>query len=1061
MATIDSVKVGASSNDPARLYAYEIPPLAPGEYEIVTHQTIKAEKEVQEIKSTQPVHVKATYPYSIPENLVHSYYPPSNRLVSATTLPHVVLKGATAWERSEECIGTPTPWVALLLFTENELLMPTELATPGIRPSGTRSLKLPFTAVNGNFAKYCQNGPFLPSADSSVDGTSGSAEFIFVNSQSFRMFFEQQDESKGEQKQVDLDRYKYLSVMADSGVDDGTGHNTAKLSTLIGHRMRPYTLGDSEQRVHAHLVSIEKLGEKINWNAAKADTATIALISLFSWSFSWEACNKDSGLELFEHLGRKESTRALTIDLPALTAESKLSSDEEEADFSEDEEVIDPAAKQEAYDKANSWVRERISEGYTIVRHRDIAGEASMALYRGPLTPRPTRRPKLKPSSHGTDLQIVDVAAQILDVSYSVAWELGRTLAGKDARFSAAMADLRRELCLHAITETKTTEHKDKEDLAAREVKLVHKAKDVVSSVLDRLDELFAKPLTDKISGLPLNTAEEEKAARWQVPHPSTSSTAKSGGMMTNAKMCRYLKAFTRGWLEVETRKLVNSQDSKIPSLSIVFKWLVDNFLSLKLVSSTYLFPDPAAIKNESTNCFLIDDVWVDALLDGAMSLANTMGGGDDPVREEIKMAFNIYLAEAPASLVPVCASGFVLKSGVVESFPDLQITILTKGEVPKPIQCPYKVRHDNMIFCLVPRGDDRKVVDYDIEFKLPPHQQKFSLDQITKDGMKFDFELAPFLRQTHAGAKSDKELKALQKAVTWNKPGPMGAGNTYPPIWSWTTGILTPYRIADMMDRFIKEASAKYPEYPLDIVDKNSRSLYLATQLMDRDHSVRVPIKIARQLGDGIRKMFPKHVPEKDTRDNAVTHDMTSTSPGGDSGKSFFKKQAFSQAFPGETIPAESNKPQHLVFSIKATDQKDHVPADTELISMEVIIPLGEESTDLLDPLQPLPTARVVAPTQQFIVAVTHRADEQNKKVAKELVVHLKPRGGGGATLKAGLDASFMLLKATVNGVFGEDVPVKTREVYVQRVMQKKGDKEVEVQNRSVVEDVWYLVKE
>lgn len=1031
-----SIASSAKDGEKGRLYGFEVPPLRPGDYEIVTKQVVSSDNDRDQVLlSTQPVKVKTTQPYGLSPELVHSYYPPSMRRVSATTLPHIVLKGATAWERSNNYNkGTaPTPWLALLLFREGDLSAPPEVLSSAVRPSGTKALTLPLDLVNNNYTKFCQTKPFpKDEIPATTDGSPATADFIFVNSKAFSMYFDRQDSSKtGAQTKVDLERYQFLTLMTDTGVDDGTGHANAKLSTLIGHRTRPYDLSTEDEKVHAHLVSIEDLENRIDWKAAQSTTAAIALVSLFSWTFSWEKHIEKSGLDMFEHLGRTESTRSLAITIPKEVNGSAL---------------------------AMPWVKERIMEGYTIVRHRDIAGEASMALYRGPLTPQHTRRPRIGPSIHGTDLQIIDVSAQILDVSYSTAWELGRSLAGRDAKFSAAMAGLRRKLCLHAVTNSKRGEYDN-----AKQV--MHQAGDVVGSVLKKLDDLFQKPMTERIKGLPLN-GKDDKATRWQVPQHTATTTAAAPGSMTDAKLRRHLESFAQKWIGDETLKLCENptKQSVIPELAVVFNWIINNLMSLKLVPATYLFPDPAVIADESINCFLVDDVWVDALVDGAMSLANTMGGRDDPVREQIRMAFNIYLDNAPPSLVPIGASGFVLKSGVVESFPDLDITVTTTkpgAKMPTPLACSYRAKNENMIIYLVARGEDRKLANYTVQFKLPPHQQRFSIDPMTKDQMTFTFELAPYLIQENRSLNLD-EVAALTKPVTWNSQGKVTkpAGAKFAPLWSWDTGILVPRLVAEVTDIYIDEVTKKYP---MDKIAKDSTSLYLATQLTDRDHSILIPFVITEGQELTTRQLFPKHVPpEPDTRDPALEHPQAnSTATNMATGKSWFTKQAFSQDFPGESIPAESNATQHIVFSIKATD-KETLPSDTEVLDMEISIPLGETASHLLDPMAPLPAVKALGLRQQWIAALTRRKSiNSSQRVIEELVVHLKPRGGGGATLMKGLDASFVLLRATVNGVVGYDVEIKVKERYRKKSPDTEGEKEHVLSPSTTVQDSWLLVKE
>ncbi|KAI9151225.1 hypothetical protein HJFPF1_08424 [Paramyrothecium foliicola] len=1024
----------------SKLYAYEVPPLKSGEYVIVSKQAIKAPNgEHQDIVSTQPMTIRTCEPYVLPRDLVHSFYPPNMATVSATTLPHIVLKGATPWERSPKNASgstpaAPTPWLALLLFTDEELCAPPDFASTSLRTLGTKAVTLPLSIFNAKRSSYCHTAD-LTTEDvlAKPDGSEATADFIFLKGASFKMYFEQQDGAGKSvpQTRLDLNRYTNLSFMTDAGVDDGTGHGSARFSTLLGHRMRPYTSAKGNQKVHAHVVSLERAAETIDWGTAKLDSTTVALLSVFSWTFTWGENNADASKEIFKQLSG--TIRPLVVPLQDLPP------------------------KVDRDDPSVVWVRERVQQGYTIVRHRDMAGQSAMALYRGPLMPKLSRRVHLRPSTHGSDLQIIDSQARIIDISYAVAWELGRSLAGRDAKYSASIAALRRRLCMKAVTKSMTAgQHSG---ARGPEIQVIHKAKDVVNSVVDRLDRLFDGSVASKIHGLPENGTPQQKAARWTVPSHNSSSMLPSPGVMTQAKLKRNLQTEAREWLEGQTKILCEGDPSApvSPELALIFEWLVGNLMSLKLVPANYLFPDPSALGKESINCFIMDDVWIDAMVDGAMSLANTMGGGDDPIRDEIRGAFNMYLQKAPARLVQIGGSGFVIRSGIVESFPDLEVNVTTKatGSTPaKPLGCAYRARNDDMLLCLVARGEEQALVDYTVKLKLPPHQQQFAVTGIQEKKMDFACELKPFLKADKAGGSEND----LHKQVTWTVVGDtiQSSPPSFPTIWNWNTGVLVPHLIAKMMDDFIDADKARQWNKPA----ADSKSLYLATQLVDRDHSITLDCNVSVPGEKSGRVLFPEPRQEDDnTREMAVLHAPQSSiiqekgRENSGTRQSWFTKTAFSQDAPGRSIPAQSDSPQHLVFSIKMTSARAP-PTDVEITCIELYIPLGEDPTDLLDHLAPVPTVRCTSPRQKWVAAVMHK----KTKTDSELVVHLRPRGGKGAALVAGMNASFVLSRATVNGVMG-DVEIRVKEMYRKRMGKTVGGKETFEQLD--VEDSWMLLKE
>jgi hypothetical protein len=89
---------------------------------------------------------------------------------------------------------------------------------------------------------------------------------------------------------------------------------------------------------------------------------------------------------------------------------------------------------------------ERLTNGYTLVRHRVASGEETVAFTRGPLIPVSPQAPTAGwpfASNTGQDYQILDKSMGTMDVSYSAAWQLGKTLAVADLGFVSALMRVR------------------------------------------------------------------------------------------------------------------------------------------------------------------------------------------------------------------------------------------------------------------------------------------------------------------------------------------------------------------------------------------------------------------------------------------------------------------------------------------------------------------------------------------------------------------------------------------------------------------------------------------
>ena len=99
--------------------------------------------------------------------------------------------------------------------------------------------------------------------------------------------------------------------------------------------------------------------------------------------------------------------------------------------------------------------------------------------------------------------------------------------------------------------------------------------------------------------------------------------------------------------------------------------------LYLTDIPAHVLFPDPSFIPEESLRFFHIDDIWMDCLIDGALSVANHLERDDDAIREEIKQAYNAYLSDASLPNLPqIPGYGFILRSAIIKVMPDIRITV-------------------------------------------------------------------------------------------------------------------------------------------------------------------------------------------------------------------------------------------------------------------------------------------------------------------------------------------------------------------------------------------------
>lgn len=113
---------------------------------------------------------------------------------------------------------------------------------------------------------------------------------------------------------------------------------------------------------------------------------------------------------------------------------------------------LDPPVEPQSAD----WVKNRVLAGYNLVQYRTSLGSQTIALNRGPLTPFKSSQPiDFPPSDFGSDLAILDPETGVLDLSFQMAWEIGKLSMAADRVTAGALLRLRRECHINALTAAK------------------------------------------------------------------------------------------------------------------------------------------------------------------------------------------------------------------------------------------------------------------------------------------------------------------------------------------------------------------------------------------------------------------------------------------------------------------------------------------------------------------------------------------------------------------------------------------------------------------------------
>jgi len=121
-----SLKVGETTEEKLDFYAFYKPTIYAGSYTVDLAHTIKIpDVEPPETLGKQTIKLRVgSYRFTIPKQEIHTVYPPRNTYGDYETIvPHITLNRDTLpWERKFNKTDQEKPWLALLIFREEEMV---------------------------------------------------------------------------------------------------------------------------------------------------------------------------------------------------------------------------------------------------------------------------------------------------------------------------------------------------------------------------------------------------------------------------------------------------------------------------------------------------------------------------------------------------------------------------------------------------------------------------------------------------------------------------------------------------------------------------------------------------------------------------------------------------------------------------------------------------------------------------------------------------------------------------------------------------------------------------
>jgi hypothetical protein len=698
-----------------------VPGLQARTYIIRVDELIQAGSESQKLPPSDQTFDVVAPKDALPDNAIHSVYPPQGHQDGIEVLPHVIFNDPTLpWERIgslkaddlkpkepnyDDYFGrNRVPWLVVLVFSQDELQLGKndldkdqgnfryidEFKTAGAKQSPTYAVNMAMKDVG--LIKDCVTPIQTP--DPNIEKDARGDVLLLPRALFGSLFTHFDEDGKSDTIAPDVYPYRFLSHrrdinsqgMAVSGT--ATVDDSGSFGVVFSHRSGPFSI-TQPTAVFVHLLSIEGVEEMRPW-PVPSDKRFVAMSSLTRWSYICLPPKTPNVRDQFLTLGA-----SIELLRPKLE--------------------ISDANKLTDHKPHGPRLLQRLSNGYSVSRYRTQTGETTACFMRGPFIPDDVDHPLeswwTSLSTCGTDLQILDQELGLMDISYSSAWQLGRTLAIADQAFTAALARVRKQIFDQAMNDAqkqalqKLTSFKIKEELVKSISKSVTRLGTLhetgllqsPNSMLNRWRRLPVEPLDLTYHGKdvePFKQPALDKAALEVASTPDTTDPTQP----SDKPYDEYNTPYSPDWM-------------------LLLRWIYDRLL-LASVPAYYLITDACHVPPESLRFFKADPNWTDALLDGAFSLANHIDRDDDKVRCAMKKAINRFLSTPTSNLPPelsylppVPKYGCYIRSELIAKFPDLIVETEPKAASDHlPILLYDNVVDKGTVLCLFSRHPHHRI---------------------------------------------------------------------------------------------------------------------------------------------------------------------------------------------------------------------------------------------------------------------------------------------------------------------------------------------------------------
>jgi hypothetical protein len=650
-------------------YDNYIPGLAAGTYTITLTQTLtgvgassSAPDNIQQYAELQQFTVQAPQ-ISINPADVHAMFPPDYSSGQfAENLPYIILnERSLPWERTLTGQDATVPWLALLVFTEDELLGAAPQISEGSEPPQGMARE---PSHAGNFVSTCTVAELIesdprvlkPQINTESLDLEQNCQYIDISAATFQATV------------PTLAELPYLAHVRRVNTGDSQllgSQDKGSFAVVMSNRFpSPAAPGEAAGlRNVAHLVSLEGyqnyLSEspqpfpKMQTPGETAKDMNIRLISLASWSF---ACLAESG-QSFAGLaqGLITDSQGQTLSAEALQLKLPVSAPSNPNDGSPD-----------------TLAQNRLSSGYVALTYHTLSGEETFSWYRGPLAPAPTDyTAKQSPFLSASGAMIYDKTSGIFDHSLAAAWQLGRNLGLSSQSFAGAFLTYRREARV-VVNQWLASEAAEQAQGSEELMAMLE-----VSPSKKQAAQWMNGSMSATIAGL-----SKSGLSKSQIQQSRTRMAQKKSRVRGDHFSVRASQLLARDDVQNTLAEQVEAYLTPIASWIARLSLLYD-------VPFDHLVPDAAMLPAESIRFFYLDQNWIDALTDGVLSIGIQSGFDTallqamyTQIREAAYQAALEYRSQIgegtdvnPGSAdAPEIRSGFLLRSALVSGWPGLTV---------------------------------------------------------------------------------------------------------------------------------------------------------------------------------------------------------------------------------------------------------------------------------------------------------------------------------------------------------------------------------------------------